>query len=418
METEIDQLIARRIIDSVGSSGIPPEYGFQYFTVGLDELTEVIDRDYFQQLIKAGGSSFKLIVGTFGTGKTHLLYILRELAWKNNFATSYVVLKPEETPFHKLDLVYREIANNLQPPLSPKEAMSGTEKGIESFIIRWFNTQFDSNKTILGTADDGEIKEVLEHYVNNNIKGYESSSFTYAVRNAFKALLENNTETFEIILPWLKGESYSKEHKNYGILQKLDQTTAFPRLRSLGQWIRSIGFSGLVILFDEAEVVASFRSRQMELLLNNLRQLIDTCQSTSFQGFMIFYAVPSEDFMQQRGEVYNALRQRLATYFSTINPSGVKINLETLFGENEAEIKDHCKQIGLKLSKIYTRAYDCEFDERKLDHALDVVIDKVFTDSFFEPGFKRRLVQRFVSMFHFMRNDPSKEITEDIVNKI
>ncbi len=418
MSEEIDQVVARRIIDSVGSSGVPPEYGFQYFSVGLTELTNVIDKEYFQEYIKTGGSAFKLVIGTFGTGKTHLLYTLRELAWQSNFATSYVVLKPEETPFHRLDLVYRDIVNNLQPPLTPTEAMSGTEKGIENFITRWFNTKYESNKTILGTNDEKEIRDLLDNYVTNNVKGYESSSFTNAVRRSFKSLIDNDSETFETILLWLKGESYSREHAKYGILQKLDPTTAFPRLRSLGQWIRSIGYSGLVILFDEAEIVASFRSKQMELLLNNLRQIIDTCQSTSVQGFMIFYAVPSEDFMQQRGEVYNALRQRLATYFSTRNPSGVKINLENLFGDNEDEITAHCKEIGLKLSHIYEIAYGCRFDPDKLDNALSIVVKKVYEDSFFEPGFKRRVVQRFVGMFHFMRNEPTREITDDVVNKI
>lgn len=415
MLEKLDRNIAHRIISSVGSTGQPPEYGFQYFSVGLDEINDVIDEEYLQFLIKGGGSSFKAIIGGYGSGKTHFLYTIRELAWKNNFATSYVTLTPEETPFHKLELVYRSIVNNLQPPLKPQEVLAGSERGIENFIIRWYNTIVERYRD-LGLEDD-ELGEVLEEYVKSNIKGYESTSFTNAVRQSFLSLLTDSDEDRESIMTWLKGESYNrKEHSRFGILQKLDKTTAFQRLRSLGQWIRSLGFSGLVILFDEAEQTPSFSSRQISLHLNNLRQIIDACQSTNFQGFMIFYAIPDEDFLERRGFVYEALKQRLATSFTIFNPSGVKINLENLFGENPEQLREHLYQVGLNLSSIFCLAYDTSIDQERLDNAISIVVEK--EGAFFEPGYKRNFVQKVISVFHFMRRTPDTPITDELVDEI
>jgi len=414
MYEKIDRITAHRIISSVGSTGQPPEFGFQYFSVGLDEIVDVIDEEYLQFLIKEGGSSFKAIIGGYGSGKTHFLYTIRELAWKSNYATSYVTLTPEETPFHKLELVYRSIAINLQPPLLKDEILAGSERGIENFIVRWFNT-IEARYRDLRFEED-EILEVLEEYVKNNIKGYESSSFTNAIRNSFLSILHNDHEGFETIVAWLKGESYNRrEHSKFGILQKIDKNTAFPRLRSLGQWIRSIGYSGLIILFDEAEQTPSFSSRQIQLHLNNLRQIIDTCQSTSFQGFLIFYAIPDEDFLQKRGFVYEALKQRLETNFTTFNPSGVKINLEEIFGDDPERLREHLFRVGMKLSEIYNIAYDIEFEPTILENAIQLAVDEV---ALFEPGYKRYFVQKIISVYHYLRRNPDTTITAETLKTI
>jgi len=70
--------IARRIIETVGANGIPPEYGFQFFTAGLQPYLSVMDEEYLSSFIKQGGSAFKIVVGVYGGGKTHFLYSVRD----------------------------------------------------------------------------------------------------------------------------------------------------------------------------------------------------------------------------------------------------------------------------------------------------------------------------------------------------
>ncbi len=96
---ELNLVIARRIIEAVGSSGTPPEFGFQYFTAGLDVYLNVIENEYLSSYIKSGGSVFKMIIGVYGGGKTHFLFNVRELSWKHGYIASYITLTPQETPF-------------------------------------------------------------------------------------------------------------------------------------------------------------------------------------------------------------------------------------------------------------------------------------------------------------------------------
>ena len=139
---ELSPDIARNIIDRIGSNGTPPEYGFQFFTAGLDPYLSIIKEEYLSSFIKQGGSTFKMVVGAYGGGKTHFLYCVRDLAWKSNFVVSYVSLSPGESPFHKLELVYRAIVQSIDTPLLPEELLSGYERGIVSFLRRWYSQSY------------------------------------------------------------------------------------------------------------------------------------------------------------------------------------------------------------------------------------------------------------------------------------
>jgi len=401
--------VARLVIDAVGSSGVPPEYGYQFFTVGLDDYLDVMESEYLSSLIKSGGSSFKMVLGGYGSGKTHFLYSIRDLAWKHNFVVSYVVLTPEETPFHKLELVYKAIVGGLMHPMSAEEMLSGAEKGIGSFIKYWYSSV--ERDYVSKGFEGSELTEAIEAYTKDNIKGFESISFTRAVRQAFLSLHKGAENDFENILMWLEGEGYIRQtHVQYGILQRIDKSTAFSMIRSLAQWLRSIGYSGLVILFDEAERVPSFSTKQIELLLNNLRQLIDECHHTNFQGFMIFYAVPDESFLERRGVVYAALKQRLATVFDTPNPTGAKINLEKIVGDSPEQATQFLENVGLKLATIYERAYNMRFEEKILERSVVNMAAKAYEQRFGDVGYKRLFVQKIIEAFHYMRQHPSSEI--------
>lgn len=113
---ELTQNVARQIIDRVGGPGQPPEYGFQFFTAGIGQYLTVIDEEYLHTLIRQGGSSFKMVVGVYGGGKTHFLLSIRDLAWKHKYVTANVDLSPKESPFSKLELVYKNIIRNMHPP--------------------------------------------------------------------------------------------------------------------------------------------------------------------------------------------------------------------------------------------------------------------------------------------------------------
>ncbi len=405
---ELSPDIARNIIDRIGSNGIPPEYGFQFFTAGLDPYLSIIKDEYLSSFIKQGGSTFKMIVGTYGGGKTHFLYCVRDLAWKSNFVVSYVSLSPGESPFHKLELVYRAIVQSIDPPLLPEELLSGYERGIVSFLRRWYSQSYQEvqKKGLSGESLREELLNIVEH-----IDGIESISFAKAVKAAFRAIINKKNEDFDNICQWLNGENYNRRiHGSYGILQRIDKTTAFTMIRSLSQWIRQIGYSGLVVLLDEAEKVPSLTTKNREQHLNNLREIIDECGHTTFKGVMIFYAVPDENFLEGRAQIYEALKQRVTTTFEGLNPTGVKIELEKVISD---PIPFLC-EIGSKLAKVYEVAYNHKFKESAVQQTIKTVAESSHNQRFSDIGYKRLFVQTLIRGFHFLRQKDTPPTDNDL----
>lgn len=386
--------IAERIIKII-TQGIPPEYGFKYFTEGLEIYLSVIENEYLASYIKEGGSAFKMVIGSYGGGKTHFLYCVRDIAWKHNFVTSYVSLSPTECPFHSLDLVYKAICKNLTCPLTPEEILSGYEKGIISVLRSIFSLRYSQLR------NQGFPEEEIYNDLVETINNIESISFSRAVKLALKSLLNNKENDFLDICQWLMGEGHiPRIRKEFGILQKIDKTTAPSMLRSLIQFIRAVGFSGLVILFDEAERIVSLSSKQKIQHLNNLREIIDRCGYTDFQGVMIFYAVPDENFLEGRANIYEALKQRLSTIFEEINPTGVKIVLEKI-PEDPTNL---LIKIGKKLKEIYQIAYKHHFDEELANKIIYQIAQDAYEERFGDIGYKRLFVQRCIKTFNIWKS--------------
>ena len=88
---ELSRTQARRILAQMGENGKPPELGISHVNVGNESYLKIIDATYIQDLVCAAeGSSFKLVQGTYGAGKTHFLYCVRDLAWRRGLLTAFV----------------------------------------------------------------------------------------------------------------------------------------------------------------------------------------------------------------------------------------------------------------------------------------------------------------------------------------
>lgn len=380
---DLDPRLAKAIIHKLGSFGTPPEFGIEYFSVGIDEYLRVIEEEYLKDILKFNLSSFKLITGNYGGGKTHFLYLVRNLGWRNNYVTSYVTLSPTECPFDRLELVYKRIVLNLKLHIEQNIWDKPWDSGIDVLLRNW-----------VASAEKGNIL--------SQIRSYESSSFTNAIKAAIMNLLSDDDEGFYEVVQWLKGEEVGRELRlRYRISERIDRSNAFRMLRSLVQFVNSIGYSGLLLLFDEAERGMSISSaRDKRRALDNLRQLVDECGNSRLPGAMFFYAIPDENLLLEgSGGVYEALKQRLRSSFTRINPMGVKINLEDI-GMNAP---DFLKELGNKLTKVFEAAYGCQLEEDTLKQSLNNMISAALEFQTLDVSYRRIFVIGIIEIFHRLK---------------
>ncbi len=402
----MDRQLAKAIINKLGSTGTPPEFGIESFTVGLDSYTRPLEEEYLNGILKFNLSSFKLITGNYGGGKTHFLYVMRDLAFKNNYCVAYVSLNPTECPFDRLELVYKGIAANLTAPQPGATPGLDAEKGIESVVRKWYRDR---------RADAGRVDN-LRSYLDE-LAPTESTSFHNAVRGAFSSLLAEDSAGFADIVQWLKGEEVHKDVRTqHRISERIDKATAFRMLRSLIQWVHAIGYSGLVLLFDEAERGMSISSsRDKRRALDNLRQLVDECGNSRLPGAMFLYAVPDENLLLEgSGGVYEALKQRLRSVFTEMNPVGVKIDLEKL----GIEPTDFLTALGAKLSGLFETAYDTKLDPAKRDGMVRTLAELAVTAFVLDVSYRRLFVVALLEALHRLRADPGLQFERRDAEKL
>ncbi len=394
----MDRELARAIVNKLGSTGTPPEFGIEAFTVGLERVLGVVEQEYLDGILKFNLSSFKLITGNYGGGKTHFLYSVRNIAFRHNYCVAYVSLNPTECPFDKLELVYKAVVLNITAPQRTDQIAPLSDKGIESVVRRWvreWRLKEDNPERLQGYLLDLPMTD--------------STSFFNAVRAAFSALMAEDMEGFSEAVQFLKGEEISREARHrFKISERIDKATAFRMLRSLVQWVHGIGFRGLVLLFDEAERGMSISSsRDKRRALDNLRQLVDECGNSRLPGAMFFYAVPDDNLLLEgSGPVYEALKQRLRSAFSETNPVGVKINLEEL----GLEPVDFLLRLGERLKALFENAYAVQLSG--VEQMLRILAETAVRSFVLDVSYRRLFVVAAVELLHRLRANPGLTFNE------
>lgn len=399
---ELTKSICRRIVETVGGNGIPPSGGFQFFSAGLDQYLSVFTREYLDTYIKEGNSSFKMVVGAYGGGKTHFLYSIRDLAWKRGYLVSYVPLSASDTPFSKLELVYSSIIRNITTP-QKGDAFTQTEKGIREILNDFIKKSSVSNEKELDSA------------LSDFLPSIDNTNFQRALKNGIKAALDKNENELLDITQWFNCDGYDRTiHGNYKIFNPITRGNAFSMIRSISQMATGMKYSGLVILFDEGETIPSMSTREKDIMLSNLREIVDSCVEGSLRNVLILYAVPDENFLEGKTHVYEALKQRTQTIFNFFNPSGVKINLEEL----SSDPINLLVEIGTKLLPIFNKAYEITLPQSEMEKLIKKMAETSYSQRFGDIGYKRLFVQGIIRGFQYFKSGKESDIDRELAEQL
>jgi len=109
---EISPSAAENVIEQL-RYGIPPSVASLDFTVGRDSQI----RDLLQSLEREQEKGALLVHANYGSGKGHLLRVLRELALQRGYATSLIVADAQGgVRFNRMDIVFGAICRELEVP--------------------------------------------------------------------------------------------------------------------------------------------------------------------------------------------------------------------------------------------------------------------------------------------------------------
>lgn len=390
----LTQTLARQIIEVLGSSGTPPTKGVRYFNVGNTSLLDALDEYYLSSYLQDGGAAYKMVVGDYGSGKSHFLYCLRDLAWDRGFAVAKVDLSPVETPYNDQRLVYAAVARNLiwhevDESISDE---AGLPRFLEGTLLRMVEVS-DSEELSLEILTHPNYIGLIDTLEDAAI---DSLSYKNAVLGYLEARIRDQEERLDSLTRWLTGATTTpddtKTLREIGVTGKITRTNAFRMLRSLTQTVRALSYSGLVLLFDEVDRMASIGGKAEKLATDNLREVIDRCRD-ELPGALFVYAVPPQ-FINDIVPRYPALQQRVRApgRFSRANHFSPQISLDHL----DLDENDLMVAIGEKLIPIYELAFGVTVDQR-IQYANAAILANVARDVFLDISHRRLFVKAFVT---------------------
>ncbi len=253
--------------------GVPASEGADYYSVGRENLLAQVRDDLSGAA--DGKSMVRFLDADIGQGKTHVLYLLRELAFAHGFAVSIVTLSQGSCPLYDYMNVYGQIMWGL------RTADQRGKPALANIIDRWVE----------------DVRALPKWRVRQIVEGLPPDLRSIMAAYAQVVNMFRPDETLRLgILEHLCGKSLAvRDMRRLEILVKVDQDNALRMLSEVAATIRYIGFKGVCILFDEAEAIHSFSaSSQRAQAYANLQQII--LQSRGFPHCYFVYATTPSFF--------------------------------------------------------------------------------------------------------------------------
>ncbi|MBI4491974.1 MAG: DUF2791 family P-loop domain-containing protein [Chloroflexi bacterium] len=292
-----------------------------------------------------------LLVGAYGSGKTHLVHYTFWRALRQGYAAAYVEMDPNESPFHRPKRVYSRIVYSFRFPIKGSQ---------QPGRFRDF---------LAGALSQGLLRD---HACFRHLRSYALSS---AER--------------ELLWEWIEGaESAARpsEGASPGTSSGSWTSLGFPPVPALydhqtaaniycyllsglgAAAIQAFGLRGLVVLFDEAETLWSGSGYQSARASNFFSALVETAKDNprllldpEAAGYTYARNAPSIPFLYQ---AHSGLKLLFA--FTEVQASMPQLHLDRL---SDAALESMFDNIG----RLYEQAYGFRASQADVERARRLV---------------------------------------------
>jgi len=355
----------------MAQNGTAPAEGCKYFGVGYENIFEAIKQKYFYEQFGRNLCAQKFVIGPYGSGKTHFLRHLMEIARDENCVTSEIALNRDIDFSDKL-LIYSEVVRNIKAPLQQNE-------GLSEFL------GYTLDNMINDTKNPHYLKERFSRDINDS--KFKSREFGKVIKLALVSYLNNDISTFDLCCDYLLGNiSDNKLCKELGVskvTKSAQNKRAEDMLFSLFQFVYYIGYRGIIVGFDEAEQSFNVDRKKLAKIFSTLRSLLDAVINLKDASALIIYAMTNDVYEEMNK--YPALQQRLSSPYERDFFSGNV--LAPVIDLTRLDSIDLSKKIAIKISDVFYETFKDQLtisrDEilKKADEISDGIIKRGVSSS-------------------------------------
>lgn len=293
------------IIQSL-KSGVVPRLGLQHIQVGRSEELKSFVNDV--TTIAEGGTSFRFVIGEYGSGKTFFLSLVRSIALQKGLVTMNADLSPTKQ-LHGTDGQARVLLSELISSISTRTKQDGNALPniLEKFISK-ARTEAEQNNRKVATVIYEQLNDLNEYP-----GGY---TFAQVVNKYWTAYESGDDMLKDRVLRWLKAEYTTKTDslRDLGVREFINDSSFFNTLKLYSILVQKAGYCGLLVCMDEMVNLYKIsnsvsRKANYEEILNILN---NTLQGTLSHIGFIMSGTPEFLTDGNRGLYsYEALKSRL-----------------------------------------------------------------------------------------------------------
>ena len=288
-------------------SGVVPRVGQHLVQVGRTKEIETLLSDI--ERVADGGSSFRVVVGEYGAGKTFFLYLVRSIALEKKLVVAHADLNPDRR-LHasggQARSLYAELMRNLSTRTKP-------DGGALAGIIEKFISSAKTEAKAAGLTTEAVLRQKLDQ-LTELVNGYDFADVIAAYCRGFE---EGNEQLKSDAVRWLRGEFNTKTEARQalGVRAIVDDAAVYDQLKLMARFIRLAGFGGLLVNLDE--LVNLYKLANTQARNANYEQILrilnDSLQGTAVGLGFILGGTPEFLLDPRRGLYsYPALQSRLA----------------------------------------------------------------------------------------------------------
>ncbi len=288
-------------------AGVVPRTGQHLIQVGRVNELEALIKDI--ERIADGGSSFRIVVGEYGAGKTFFLNLVRAIALEKKLVTVHADLNPDRR-LHasggQARSLYAELTKNMATRTKP-------EGGALAGVVEKFVAQAKSDAKTSGKTAEELIRSRLES-LTEMVNGYDFADVIAAYCKGFDG---GNEQLKADAIRWLRGEFSTRTDARaaLGVRTIIDDASVYDQIKLLARFVRLAGFSGLMVCLDE--MVNLYKLANTQARNGNYEQILrilnDSLQGTADGLGFVLGGTPEFLFDIRRGLYsYPALQSRLA----------------------------------------------------------------------------------------------------------
>lgn len=415
MATIINRRESGALINSL-TAGVVPRIGLRHIAVGRQNEVNAFLHDL--STIEDGGSSFRLVSGQYGSGKSFLLQMIRNNAMERGFVVADADLSPERrltgTKGQGL-ATYRELMQHLSTLTRPEGG------ALESILQKWISSlQAAVAKENGYRPGDPQIIQAVSERIGDILAELSEMSYGFAfgavIDSYWRGMKTGNDLLKQSALRWLRGEFATKTEAKQCLPVDciIDDQSWYEFLKLFALFVKKADYIGLLVFMDEGVNLYKISNKQARD--SNYEKILtifnDTMQGKAQYIGVFLSGTPQFIYDERRGLFnYEALRSRLAdNRFGAqgfVDYSSPVIKLNQLTPEEIFLLME-------RLCELHEAhySYQCALSTEDLTAFLNTVVSRLGADQLLTP---REITRDFLGLLNILHQNP--DVTFDALVK-